>query len=327
MQIDFVIPWVDGSDPEWQEEKALYSESNSSDNGANRYRGFDNLQYWFRGIEKFAPWVNKVHFITWGHIPDWLDTTHPKLNIVRHEDYMPEAYRPTFNARPIEVNLHRIRGLSEHFVYFNDDTFITKEMKPSDFFKNGLPLDIGVMDAFTIREDHSYSVMNSLRIINKHFDKKQTINQNKQKWFSSKYGAQLYRNIALYPWKYFTGFITLHLPEAYNKSTFEEVWEKEPEILDLTSKNKFRTKEDVTVWLMRFWRLAKGEFYPHKPSGKYYSISSIEMSEEAAAAVREQKYQMVCLNDVLEETDFEEGKQILNNALDALLPAKSAYEK
>ena len=59
--------------------KAKYSH-NPKGNGVNRYRDWNNLRYWFRGVEKFAPWVRKIHFVTWGHIPDWLDTTNPKIN-------------------------------------------------------------------------------------------------------------------------------------------------------------------------------------------------------------------------------------------------------
>ena len=73
-KIDFVMIWVDGNDPEWQKEKNKYDSSDEKgDNTIVRYRSWDNLQYWFRGIEKFAPWVNKVHFVTWGHLPPWLN--------------------------------------------------------------------------------------------------------------------------------------------------------------------------------------------------------------------------------------------------------------
>ena len=122
-KIDFVMPWVDGSDIEWQREKTRYrdKEVNQKEIDASmaRYRDWDNLQYWFRGVEKFTPWVNKIHFITYGHLPKWLNTTNPKLQIVKHEDYIPEKYLPVFSARPIELNIHRIPGLSDKFVYFN----------------------------------------------------------------------------------------------------------------------------------------------------------------------------------------------------------------
>ena len=142
-KIDFVMIWVDGADPAWRAEKNKYDSSDErGDNTEIRYRSWDNLQYWFRGIEKFAPWVNRIHFVTWGHLPAWINKNNPKLNIVNHKDYIPEKYLPTFNANTIELNLHRIKGLSEQFVYFNDDMFVTAPVKPEDFFRNGRFFDL-----------------------------------------------------------------------------------------------------------------------------------------------------------------------------------------
>ena len=94
--IDFVITWVDGSDPAWNKERMQYSESSKEDNGEERYRDWGLLKYWFRGVEQYAPWVRKIHLVTWGHLPKWLDTCSPRLHIVRHEDYIPREYLPTF---------------------------------------------------------------------------------------------------------------------------------------------------------------------------------------------------------------------------------------
>ena len=134
--IDFIITWVDGNDPLWQAEKAKY-QAVKGDASVNRYREWDTLRYWFRGVEKFAPWVNKVFFVTWGHLPSWLNTEHPKLRIVKHTDYIPSEYLPTFSSRPIDMNFHRIEDLSEHFVYFNDDMFLLRPVQQADFFVNG----------------------------------------------------------------------------------------------------------------------------------------------------------------------------------------------
>ena len=107
-----------------------------------RYRDWDTLKYWFRGVEKYAPWVNKIHFVTYGHLPKFLNTNNPKLNIVNHKDFIPKEYLPTFSANPIELNLHRIKDLSEQFVFFNDDMFVINKVKSTDFFKNGKPRDM-----------------------------------------------------------------------------------------------------------------------------------------------------------------------------------------
>ncbi len=72
-KVDFVILWVDGNDPEWQASKAKYTADKGRDASANRYREWENLKYWFRGVEKFAPWVNNVYFVTCGHYPEWLN--------------------------------------------------------------------------------------------------------------------------------------------------------------------------------------------------------------------------------------------------------------
>ena len=135
-KIDFVIIWVDGGDIEWQKQRNIYSGKDPEDLADYRFRDWENLKYWFRGVEKFAPWVNNVYFVTCGHYPKWLNLNNPKL---KHEDYIPIEYLPTFSSHTIELNLHRIKGLSENFVYFNDDFFLTKPVSPDFFFKNDLP--------------------------------------------------------------------------------------------------------------------------------------------------------------------------------------------
>lgn len=105
--IDFVILWVDGNDENWINEKKKYEKEKGKNDDARvvRYRDWNNLQYWFRGVEKFTPWVRKIHFVTWGHIPQWLDTSNPKINIVKHTDFIPKEYLPTFSCYPIELNI------------------------------------------------------------------------------------------------------------------------------------------------------------------------------------------------------------------------------
>lgn len=323
--IDFVICWVDGNDREWQKEKNKYDTMTQSDSRIIRYRDWDNLQYWFRGVEMFTPWVNKIHFITWGHIPSWLNIQHPKLNIVKHEDYIPHDYLPTFSARPIEINLHRIKGLSEQFVYFNDDMFILKSLKPKDFFINGLPRDTAVFD-IAIKDDgfHASAVYNSILLINKHFSKQQSIKNNKFKWYNLCYGKHLIRTLLLSPWKYFTGFYTPHLPNSFLKSTFQEVWNKETLILEQTSANKFRNNLDVTQYLFKFWQLASGQFVPRGNFGKAYSLGS--EFELARDAIEKQSYKMICLNDSDLIDDFNTRKDSLITTFNKILPSKSAFE-
>lgn len=326
MNIDFVITWVDGSDHAWANEKNKFSPKDNTDSRDNRYRDLDNLQYWFRGVEKFAPWVRKVHFVTYGHLPRWLNVDNPKLNIVNHSDYIPEEYLPTFSSHPIELNLHRIRGLSEHFVYFNDDTFIVKEMKQKDFFINGLPCDRAILDAITPTEMFSHIMVNNIQVVNRHFEKVRTINDNRMKWMNLKYGMELYRTLALLPWGQFTGIKNYHLPIAFNKKTYFELWEIEADTLKETCLNKFRSISDVNAWLFRYWQLLKGEFYPIKICGKHYDIESMLDIERVRDGFSNPKYKMLCLNDSIIDQDFEEVKNQINILFEKILPEKSSFE-
>ena len=90
MDIDFVVLWVDGSDPVWQAEKAKYQGKTLDDsNAVNRFRDWGLMPYWFRAVERFAPWVRKIHFVTCGHVPAFLNLAHPKLHHVKHADFLP----------------------------------------------------------------------------------------------------------------------------------------------------------------------------------------------------------------------------------------------
>ena len=104
-KIDMVILWVDGNDRKWQIEKEKYGDKKNNSRDF-RYRDWESLIFLFRGIEKYASWVNKIYFVTWGHIPHWLNTENDKIIIVKHEDFIPREYLPTFNSNVIELNIH-----------------------------------------------------------------------------------------------------------------------------------------------------------------------------------------------------------------------------
>lgn len=170
--IDFVVTWVDGSDPAWRAERErCLNLPEELGNQACRYRDWDLLKYMFRSFEKYTPWVNKIHFVTWGHLPPWLNVDHPKLHIVNHRDYIPEEYLPTFSSHPIELNAHRIPGLAERFVLFNDDMFVLRPVTPECFFIKGLPADYAVLYPFTMnRSGVTFTVIvaNDVTEINAH---------------------------------------------------------------------------------------------------------------------------------------------------------------
>lgn len=327
-KIDFVILWVDDNDPIWQKAFHAYlPQSQSTDDIRHiRYRNWDNLRYWFRGVEKFAPWVNKVHLITCGQIPEWLDLNAPKLHWVKHSDYIPAENLPTFNSNAIQLRMHQIEGLSEHFVCFDDDFFLIDKVKPENFFRDGLPCDVAAFNALSPVTSFTHILANNLCVINESFKKDEVLRKNFWKWFTPKTG-KLLRTFLLMPWSNFTGFYDHHLPIPYLKSTFEEVWECHEDILLRTTASRFRSISDVSIWLFRYWQLVTGGFVPSnvKKHGAYFSISDKTL-DKIVKTIERQKKRIVCLNDG-EVSSFEIAKERINAAFQKILPEKSSFEK
>ncbi len=327
--IDFVMIWVDGNDPQWRAEKNRYSPDEAKFNVNDvRYRDWDLLHYWFRGVEKFAPWVRRIHFVTCGHVPKWLNREHPKLHFVKHSDYIDADYLPTFSANPIELNLHRIEGLSERFVFFNDDIFLIAPMKEKDYFVNGLPRDVAVLNPPTPnRYGIPTIILNDLGIIADHFDFITQFKANWKKWINPIYGVQNLRTLLLLPWRRYLGFYDLHLPSAFLKSTFEEVWGKEQDLLRKISGHRFRDDADVNQYLMTYWQIAKGEFVPGSPkNGRMFEIS-FENIDRITDVIRNQRMKVICINDSEKIDDFHILRQKLVDAFDCILKEKSSFEK
>jgi hypothetical protein len=145
--IDLVYLWVDGNDPVWRAKKEKYIKNTGvlhKDAKTNaRFRDNDELKYSLRSVRVFAPWVNHIFIVTDGQIPKWLNTKHPKISIIDHRHILPDSALPTFNSCAIESCLDNIPGLSEHFLYANDDVMFGRYHKPDDFFDaSGNPINV-----------------------------------------------------------------------------------------------------------------------------------------------------------------------------------------
>ena len=325
-EIDFVILWVDGNDPRWREEFRRMRQAETDDASPIRYRDWDNLRYWFRGVERFAPWVRRIHFVTWGHLPAWLQREHPKLHIVEHRDFIPAQYRPTFNSNVIELNLHRIEGLAEQFVLFNDDTFLLRPCRPEDFFRRGLPCDMARLSVVQ-SSSVGHITYNNLELINRRHNKKQAIRHHPGKWFSPCYGVMnLLKSATLMPWAFFPGLYDSHMPQPYLTARFRQAWEQWPQELDATCRHHFRSLTDLSHWLIRYDVLADGEFTPRSMRDCRLTTLADDTIEGICSEIAGQRWRMVCLNDGEWISDFERMKKQLNSAFERILPGKSSYE-
>lgn len=325
--IDFVIPWVDGSDPAWQRDFAAARHAAHENASVIRYRDWRNLHYWFRSVERFAPWVRRIHFITWGHLPAWLDTLHPRLHVVNHRDYLPADYLPTFNSNTIELNIARIEGLADRFVLFNDDTFLLRPSPPQDFFRRGLPRD---MARLSIVQPSSvgHIVYNCLELINAAYRKNHILRHHFGQWFSPRYGlTNLLKGLTLVPWASFPGILDHHMPQPYLRRQFERAWETWGTEFDASCRHPFRNLTDLSHWLIRYDMLCRGEFVPRSMQDTGLLTLGDTSIEAICRDIQTQRYRMICLNDHPAITDFDRVSRLLCEAFDTLLPEKSSYER
>lgn len=333
--IDFVLPWVDSTDPAWQADYLAHCHADAPDATSaaiERFRDWDLLRYWFRGVETFAPWVRTVHLITCGHYPAWLNLDHPKIHLVNHRDYIDPQFLPLFSSNALELCLKNIDGLAEHFVYFNDDTFLTKPIRPEFFFENGLPKDCLYLDFITPCNLFSYFQFNDLCLINRHFDKQQLFRQQPKQFFHRRYLHRnsvkaLIKNLFLLTGHRYPGFKNTHLPQPFLKSAHEAVWQHEADALTATLRHRFRHQADLNQYVFRYWQLAAGLFSPDNvfSKGRYFGISEATLTQIADLAA--QPYAMVCLNDTENTRDFATLKTRLHHIMDKILPEPSTFER
>ena len=137
--IDFVLPYVNNYDAVWQDTYKKYciktgNRSRMDAINGERYRDFGYLVYLFRGIEMYMPFIRKVFLIVSNieQVPTWINQD--VVQVVLHKDFIPEEYLPTYNSTTIEMFLPDIKGLSEHFIYGNDDIYTIGLTHPEDYF-------------------------------------------------------------------------------------------------------------------------------------------------------------------------------------------------
>lgn len=375
-KIDFVITWVDGSDEKWLAEKRAIAEGQSFikkpssttnrtfaenqpfiekqpsikghpslekprfDSSDLRFRNdFDFLKYWFRGVEKFAPWVNRIFFVTAGHLPDWLNPDHPKLKIIHHSDFIPKEFLPTFNSHTIENNLHRIAELSENFVYFNDDFYLLRRTRPEDFFKEGqyqgktqlLPrafFSENILINNPCRDIFPYIQMNNMALVNQDYDKRSFYTLHKTKAYNIKYGIFNLRNFLLQPWREFSLIYDPHCAIAYKKSTFQAVWQKHNKELTEASLRRFRSDRDVSHLVFYYTQLLDGKFIPRSANFSHHTMLNKDENQnlQIIRMVESQKYHILCINDG-EVKNPAKTKASLTAAFNKILPKKSTFEK
>ena len=299
------------------------------DAGDERYRNLNVFRYWFRAVAENAPWVHKIYVVTDNQTPEWLNTDDEKIVPVNHSDFIPEKYLPLFHSGAIEVNLHRIPGLSDTFVYFCDDMYLNKSVKEEDFFENGLPKyyagqNLFKQDCFDSYQYHCFTAMTA---VNSSVPKCVIRNAYQTKLLDPVLGEGAKRNHLLtllggnerVVW-----FEDEHLPTPLLRTTMEKFWRKETALLEKTSSCRFRGIDTVTQAVFRYYDCARGNFIPRARWDGYYRQTQAGWEED----LREGKNRCICINDnhvAAEELPIIQQRII--DAFESRYPNKCRFEK
>lgn len=341
-KIDFVLPWVAGDNQEWNAIRKQYLPQSKDDNDSTssaRFRDMETLKYVLRSIEKNCPWYNKIYLITKGYYPDWLNTDHPKIELIREDElFIDKSHLPVFSSVAIEMNLSNIPDLSEQFVYLNDDMLIMKKLESERFFVKGKPVDFlshsfiprnRLFGLFKKRDTWIHSLNNTLTLINSKFS---PITLDHQYLYHHSYSVTNKVNNFLLD-KIFKKVIWLehwHHPQPYLKTTLQEVYEEFTDELMECSQNRFRDKSDLNQYIYRYWQFAQENFYPYRYDDAIISnLGSMEVLEKLLEKLDNNKINFVCFNDStdLSDSEYDNIKFKLIAYLEKAFPEQANFEK
>lgn len=330
-KIDFVVSWVNSNDVEWQRRMNSQLKKMGKTQlmvGEERYHDFGFFKYWFRSVEKFAPWVKHVFLVTDQQIPDFFHET-DKVSVVDHKEFIPKEYLPTYSSSVIELFLDRIPGISEHFVYFNDDMLLNSKVKPTDFFaKSGLPKDAAIPSVLQPISEFDHLPFNDILVLNQIFKKSDVLKKYRRKFFSTKYGFNnLLKAILTLPFNNWSSFKIQHIPYSLRKQDYSLLYKFAEKEIERTAKMHFRSDKDINIWLLLELRFVNGLFEPRNVNiGGYYDFDG---TEKLLKTISKGKKKLICINDDSKckdlKTKISEAKKILTS-LEEKFPQKSSVE-
>ncbi len=291
--MDAVITYVNGLDPVWREEYSRVLDIPALD---KRFRDWGTLRYLLRGIDTHMPFIRNVYLVVSGmsQVPAWASD---RLKVVTHKDIIPEKFLPTFNSTTIEMFLHRIPGLDERFIYFNDDMFPVAPCEENDFFRDG-KIVIGFSFHLFAGGMYKRQCRNSDRMARK----------------------------ALGLGDSFLFVRPQHICSPMLRSAGEEIMTKMRDEIFATL-SQTRTMSNLNQYLFLDYLFHQGKAIRERLSGKFFSIAT-----SSAASIGKfldaPSRKLVCINDVhLKEESFLSERQILLDSFERVLPVKSRFEK
>lgn len=311
--IDVVYTWVDSSDPAWRARHARFAGDGDllpSADGPDRFVDREELRYSLRSLELFAPFVRRVYLVTDGQVPSWLETSHPRLQVVSHHEIFPDpSALPTFNSHAIEACLHRIPGLGDHYVYLNDDVFFGAEVVPTDFFTLGGLAKVRFAPDQVLYEGRPARGATPT----------EWAGYNVNQLVEAEHGIRFDHKLK-------------HAPLAQERKLIEQLERRYPEAFDTTRRARFRSQHDLAVasMLTGFEGIAGGRAVEWPDFAREYAYADTGKRnwDRQIARIASRRPSFFCLN-ATRRTDIPHEQQAHNvrRFLDGYFPIPSHFER
>ncbi|WP_406327066.1 stealth family protein [Streptomyces sp. NBC_01617] len=307
--IDVVYTWVDGSAPEWQQRRNAFGHGGYHSESANaaRYISRDELLYSLRALEQNAPWVRHIYVVTDRQRPAWLNDRSSRITVVDHSEIFSDPTAlPTFNSHAIESQLHHIEGLSEHFLYFNDDMFLGCPVTPQDFFlSNGMTRTF-----FSPSQVPRWELTLGDRPVD-------AAGKNNRRIILENFGSAIVQKLR-------------HAPYALRRSVLYEMEQELAEAHYSTSHSRFRSATDISIpsSLYHYYAYFTGRAVPSNIGFAYLDLAKPEIARRLGILLARRDRQAFCINDTVSDT-FDVNRQtvMLNEFLAAYYPVPSPFER
>jgi hypothetical protein len=308
--IDIVFSWVDGAAIEWQRARARRMRSyvvGEGDDSQARFRQLDELKYALRSVNLFAPWIRNVFIVTDSPRPEWL-AEHPRVTLVPSEKFFADAsVLPTHNSHAVESQLHNIPGLSEHFLYSNDDMFFGRPVTPDMFFSPG-----GV----------TKFIEATTRIGLGRSNLERSGFENAARVYRAALGDRFGKTITRH---------LEHTAAPLRKSVLQELEREFPADFARTAASTFRSATDVSVTnsLYHYYALMTGRSVVQNEARVRYVDTTMRAGlSDMKRLLRRRDVDLFCLNDgSFPELTVEERADAIRSFLDAYFPIAAPWER
>lgn len=308
--VDVVYTWVDGAESGW---RSRLDRAKAESHGLayhpqaqadNRFMSRDELRYSLRSVEMYAPWVRHIFLVTDRQTPSWLAVEHPGLTIVDHRDIFTDpTVLPVFNSSAIISQLHHIDGLSEHYLYLNDDMFIGRDVRP-DFFWHGN----GIAKVFPSRQARPFGPAHPGA--EPHIN----ISKNIRSILEESVGRSLSTAIR-------------HTPYPQLRSVNFEMEERFPDVFTRTAAQRFRHHTDVaTDQLFHYYARATGRAVASTISYDYVNVGDSTTTSRLRYLLATRSRSVFCLNDAPEPGAAGIPIAQVRAFLEAYFPIASRFE-